>query len=528
MGLGSRGLMAAMLIGACSAAPGAPSTARVPSNVHAPESLTDAEPRKPRPPHEKLDLENLTQRLTPYVESIGTGFGPAYRASGIVAVSAGGQIAYERAFGYANYEKKAPIDAATSFRVANLTKLFTAVAVLQLAERGELSLDDAVGKHLPEYPAPGSSITIEQLLVHTSGLPSHRREAARSGLLEPPVPLRGLIESFWAAPTEFEPGSDFRFSDSGYVLLGAIVEAITGKAYGVHLKREVLDRHELRHTSAEGSVSNRAHGYAATNSGARLPASERHPSFDLAAADLRSSATDLLAFWEAIREGQALAERWRRELLTPRKNDYSPAGFVRERHGHRVIELAGETSGFFASFTRVPELDLAVVVLSNSSGFNAAPIAEVALRCALGQPIDPLPERQSVEVSSEVRARFLGTYRLSESSVIELAKRKVSKQALRAMRSVRLYEKDERLFLKPIGQSPVAMSATSESNFVLMGGKASVRVELPPGGGETTRLVLSQGPLELQYVRKPRIRGKAPRGRSLRNPRPRASELPSP
>ena len=453
------------------------------------------------------------------MESIGAGFGDAYRASGIVLVSAGGRRVYEQAFGYANYEARVPIDDQTSFRIGNVTKLFTAVAILKLVEAGKLSLDDPVSKHLPGYPEVGAAITIRHLLFHRSGLPSYKRNAELMERRDQPIDSRELLESFWEAPLEFEPGSDFRFSDSGYVVLGKVIEAVTGQSYQDYLERAIFSPHGLTKTGLEGPPENSAIGYRATPAGERTPVSPIDPSLDFATGSLRSSAADLLEWGEVLARAEALGPEGTKLLETPGRDDYSPGGFVRRRDGHHVVVLAGEIAGFFADFMRVPELDLVIVVLSNSVAFNAAPVAETALRCTLGEPVQPLEVRQSVEVPDEVKARFLGTYQLGESAVVELRRRKVPKKVLRSMRSVRLYEKEGKLFFKPIGQSPVVMNATSENSFVLMGGKASVQVSLPPDDSEATELSLLQGPLELEYVRKARVRGK---------PQPLEEEPPPP
>jgi hypothetical protein len=216
----------------------------------------------------------------------------------------------------------------------------------------------------------------------------------------------------------------------------------------------------------------------------------------------------LLRWSEVLRSGHALSDNSKRLLETEVRNNHAYGWFVRQRQGIDTVAHAGAVGGFVSSLIRAPTLDLTIIVLSNNSAFDAAPLAEVALRCALGQRIAPRKQNEAIALDPEVAARIVGTYQLSEAAIAELKRRKIRKKALGAMRSIRLYEQAGRLFFKPIGQSAVVMTSTATAHFVLMGGKASIDIPLGPDDSEATRLVLRQGPLELEYTRKARVRGK--------------------
>jgi len=188
------------------------------------------------------------------------------RFSGSVLVADHGRVIYRKGFGWANAEWKIPNTPDTKFRIGSVTKQFTAMLVMQLVEAGKLRLDGAIGDYLPEYPAgPGRAITIHQLLTHTSGLhnyvalPRFYPELSRDPYR--PVDLLPLFDSL---PLDFEPGSQWRYSNSGYITLGVILERVSGKAYDVALRERVLQPLGLKDTGYDWNravLGNRADGY---------------------------------------------------------------------------------------------------------------------------------------------------------------------------------------------------------------------------------------------------------------------------
>jgi CubicO group peptidase (beta-lactamase class C family) len=478
-------------------------------------SSQDGDEAKARPPVERkqdprVSVDNLQARLTPYIESIGAGFGLGYRASGFVSVSAGGDNIYEHGFGQADRSAGKPNSEDTSFRVGAITKQFTAAAVLRLVGEGRLALTDTIGKHVPEYPEPGKGITLHQLLSHTSGLPSymnHPTIVARRSEVFTPV---ALLELFWNEPLEFTPGSDFRYSDSDYAVLGVIIERVSGQSYKEHMEKQLFEAFDLDQTVVGDAPEDgdRAIGYSASDTDGLAPAEGPHPSILYAAGAIRSSASDLLRWHDALQEGEVLEPAQAEVWVRPVQNQFAYGWFVREEHGLTVLSHGGGVEGFVSHFARVPELDLAIVVLSNNSSVDATPIANAALAAALGENVEPPEKGTKYNLDPSVPPRITGTYRLSDAAAEKLKERKIPKKALQAMRSVRIYEENEKLFFKPAGQSAVPMIATGPNRFVLLGGQAKIEVELDSGGSPATRLVLDQGPLSVEFTRRARVRGK--------------------
>jgi CubicO group peptidase (beta-lactamase class C family) len=457
-----------------------------------------------------IESIGVQARLTPYIESIGAGFGVGYRATGFVSVSAGGDNIYEHGFGQADARAGKPNSEDTSFRVGAITKQFTAAAVLRLVGAGRLALTDDVGKHLPDYPGPGKSVTLHQLLSHTSGLPSYMNHPSLATRRSEAFTPAELLELFWNEPLEFTPGSDFRYSDSDYAVLGVIIERVSGQSYAEHMEKQLFEPFDLEHTVVGDAPddADRAVGYSASETDGLSPAVGPHSSILYAAGGIRSSASDLLRWHDALTEGEVLEPAEAEVWVRPVQNQFAYGWFVREEHGLTVLSHGGAVEGFVSHFARVPELDLAIVVLSNNSSVDASPIANAALAAALGEKVEPREKGAKYSLDPSVPPRITGTYRLSDAAAEKLKERKIPKKALQAMRSVRIYEESQKLYFKPAGQSAVPMIATGPNRFVLLGGQAKIEVELDSGGSPATRLVLDQGPLSVEFTRRARVRGK--------------------
>lgn len=158
-----------------------------------------------------------------------------------VLVAKHGQIVYQKAFGLADLEFSVPLQPDMVFHLGSITKQFTAVAILQLAEQGKLSLQDSIQKFIPDYPAKGHTITIEHLLTHTSGIKDYMPFHTDKAFLERwDVTPKQLIDTFKNDPLDFEPGTRFAYSNAGYYLLGYIIEKISGKTYQNYITDNIL------------------------------------------------------------------------------------------------------------------------------------------------------------------------------------------------------------------------------------------------------------------------------------------------
>jgi CubicO group peptidase (beta-lactamase class C family) len=290
------------------------------------------------------------------------------------------------AFGQANREKNVPNRPDTQFNLASVNKMFTAVAVAQLEEQGKLSFSDTVRKHLPNYPNPAADkITIRQLLTHTSGLEDiggPRFFQSRDRLTSP----QGFIDVYGPDPLVFEPGARWQYSNLGFIVLGRIIEAVSGRSYDDYVKDHIFQKAGMKDTGPfpleEESIA-RARGYtdvapdAEGRPGLRTPGKRFNNAryFFLKgtpAGYFFSTAPDLLRFSRSLAAGKLLGSRKMEEATGGQVPMFGPGekygyGFMEGHvHGARWFGHGGGGPGVSASFTVFPDSGYTVIVLANA------------------------------------------------------------------------------------------------------------------------------------------------------------------
>ena len=295
------------------------------------------------------------------------------RVAGIsFVVTRGGAIAAAGAFGFADLENRVPATVDTVYAIGSITKTFTAAAVLALAGEGKLSLDDPLGKFIPSFPEPGRSATVRQLLAHTSGIrnmtslgPRYWAQAGRE--IEP----ADLVALFAGEPPDFSPGTDYRYSNSGYVLLGLVVEKASGMPWGAYVTQCLLVPLALTGTrdgQTADLVPRRARGTSRKPGGRFENAWHVSLTQGYAAGALLSTARDVAA--------------WMRRLAAQ-----APWGVAADTFaGHGRLFHGGGLPGFDAFALTVPDEDLAVAVLCNTDGDAAMEVADAMAGLLLGAP----------------------------------------------------------------------------------------------------------------------------------------------
>jgi CubicO group peptidase (beta-lactamase class C family) len=292
-----------------------------------------------------------------------------------------GQVVYRQAFGLANLELGVPMRADYLFRIGSITKQFTAVAILILVGESKLALDDDISKFLPDYPTHGHRITVEHLLTHTSGIMSYTSRTDFREIWRKDVTVPELIGLFRDLPMEFAPGERYSYSNSGYVLLGAIVEAVSGQSYAEFLEQRIFLPINLVHTTydrTERIVPRRAAGYDKGPDGwqnaAFISMTQPH-----AAGGLMSTVDDLATWDAALYTDHLVAPSLLNRAWTPyRLNDGSSTGYgygwgIGSYAVHRLIQHGGGIPGFITQALRLPDDRVFVAVLTNSTGQEPGP-----------------------------------------------------------------------------------------------------------------------------------------------------------
>jgi len=314
--------------------------------------------------------------------------------SGAVLVLKNGQMLLRTGVGACDREAGTPCKPQTRFRVGSITKTFTATAILMLAERRKLSLQDAVSKHLPYAPEAWKDVTLHHLLSHTSGIPSYTEpkpaEACSRHTAEE------LIALFRDKPLDFAPGSQWAYSNSGYVLLGEIVSRAAGMPYEAYLRQAIfapLGMNDSGYEGEEPRASGRAVGYS--RSGGRWTKAEC-PDVSLlqAAGGVYATVDDLQRFDEGLRKQRLLTLQSLQRMYTPAGSKSYGYGWALTTFGrHKVVAHSGSIEGFAAFFARIPEEQTLVVVLSNVEQTRVHRVAQELADLAYGRDVE-IPRRR--------------------------------------------------------------------------------------------------------------------------------------
>lgn len=336
----------------------------------------------------------------------------------VIYLSRGDQLLYEKASGKASIELDLDMKVDNVFRLGSITKQFTACAVLKLMEQGKLFLNDDIRKYIPDFPQKNKTITIEALLTHTSGiinytgLPSFTDELKRKDLNP-----KQLVELFKNEPLEFEPGTDYKYSNSGYVLLGYILEKVTGKPYGEYIEETIFKPLGMKNSyydSPTKLIAGRVAGYVQRN-GHYRNADFLSMTLPYAAGSLASTAEDLQKWYSALHNGQFLKPETLTKaygsfkLSNGRLTGYGYGWETGNVQGSTAVKHVGVVNGFFTYVAFLPDENLSISILTNcDSPSDLDILASKLLAAALGKPYNYKP----ITLTESKMETYQGVYKL--------------------------------------------------------------------------------------------------------------------
>lgn len=324
--------------------------------------------------------------------------------NGSALVSEHGKVILEKGYGYANMEWKIPCEPDTKFRLGSITKQFTAMLIMQLVERGQVKLDGKISDYLPYYPKEtGDKITIHQLLTHTSGIFNYTNDA-EFFVKERFFPLKPeeLTKKFSGKELDFEPGTKWNYSNSGYIVLGAIIEQATGKPYEQVLQENILTPLGMSNTGYdhwELIIPKRASGYDRVFD--KYQNSEYlDMSLPFAAGSLYSTVDDLFIWGEALYTDKLVSFESLRKMMTPYMENYGYGLGIRKismndgKDSITAVTHSGGINGFNTFMTRYLEDRNTIILLSNTVPFNAGPVVTAVRNILYDKPYDD-PKRSA-------------------------------------------------------------------------------------------------------------------------------------
>ncbi len=334
---------------------------------------------------------------------------------GSVLVAKDGAVIFEQSSGWANVEWKIPNTAATKFRLGSVTKQFTAAAILLLEEKGKVKLDDPLSKFVPTAPETWKPVTVHQLLSHTSGVPSFTDlPGYKDWKLSPDTPAQTMAR-ISDKPLDFTPGEKFKYSNTGYVLLGWIVELASGQSYEAFLREQIfkpLGMNDSGYDSNTAVIPQPASGYVPGRRGlTNAPYIDMHVPGGAGA--LYSTTGDLLRWTQGLFGGKLLSAASLEKMITPIKSNYAYGLGVTNSKGRKMITHNGGIEGFNSHLTYYPESKVTVTVLANINGQAINELARQLTALTFGETVTLAAERKEVEVSAAVLRRYVGVYQLN-------------------------------------------------------------------------------------------------------------------
>ncbi len=412
--------------------------------------------------------------------------------SGAVLVAYQGNVIFSRAAGYANLEHEVRNTTKTKFRLASITKPFTAVAVLQLQEKGKLKVSDPVAKHLKWAPKHWKKVTIHHLLTHTSGIPSYTELPTYVGAQH--CTNDQIVQQFVDQPLEFEPGEKFNYSNSNYVLLGVLISTKSGRTYKAFLKDNIFDPLRMKNSGVDENqmiLPHRAQGYVRDFEGLLVNAPLTDVSNAYAAGDLYSTVEDLHLFDKALSSGKLLSSKTMKAMYTPEKEGYAYGWEVADCEERIAYEHSGGITGFTSLFERIPSDGFCIALLSN---IEYAPVHFVGrgLRSIVfGSAFETPKKHAMIKADTSSFKEYVGQYELTPNFVITVRK------------------EGDHLMAQATGQDKLGLKPYAKDKFFLTQLYADITFAREKSG-KVTHLILHQNgeDREAKKLKKARVKSK--------------------
>ena len=376
--------------------------------------------------------------------------------NGTALVAENGKVIYKGGFGMANMEWSIPNTPDTKFRLGSITKQFTAMLILQLVDQGKVKLEGKISDYLPEYRKDiGDKVTVHQLLTHTSGIPSY---TSQPGFFENvsrnPYKVTDFVKNYASKDLEFEPGSKYSYNNSGYFLLGAIVEKVTGKTYEQALKENIFDPLGMKNTGYDHHntlIAKRAAGYAKTDN-SYDNAAYLDMSIPYAAGSMYSTVEDLYLWDQALYEDKLISAKSKELMYKPFLQNYAygwvvnNASFKLNDQPVQVIRHGGGINGFNTMIVRFPKEKNLIVILDNTAQ-NAGRHSDAITNILYNQPYEPpkmsITSRLEKTINEKGVEAGIAEYRdlkTKESAIYDFSEPELNNLGYRLLRAGKLKE----------------------------------------------------------------------------------------
>ncbi|POY35878.1 serine hydrolase [Solitalea longa] len=409
-----------------------------------------------------------------------------------VLIAKGGQIVYQKGVGSADLELNVSIKPDMIFRIGSMTKQFTAIAILQLVEQNKISLKDSIQKFIKDFPFKGNTITIENLLTHTSGIVEYTQ-------LDIPDPFirrkdftpKEIIDLFKDKPLEFLPGTKFKYSNSGYFLLGYIIEGITNKSYKDYIQESIITPLGLTSTHYDDInriIPNRVKGYKKDNSTFEN-ADYQSSTIPFSAGALISNNADLFKWNQALYNYTVVRKETLEKAFTPftlmdgSPTNYGFGWFIIDMDGNQSVQHGGNINGFRSNEIYFPKEDVFVSTLFNC---ECAPMEELSEQIAF-LAIGKVPHgKKAVDIEDSIMNSYVGKYIISGNT----------------KRPIIISKENGQLFAGIPGEWKAQLIALSKTKFDIKDIRPSGTIDFfTDASGKIVRIVTTQSGKEYEAIK---------------------------
>ena len=422
-------------------------------------------------------LISCSQNTPGELDTILTAYARLYKFNGSALIAKNGKIILNRGYGYRNAANKVLNNENTVYQLGSITKQFTSAIILKLQEEKKLNIQDKLSKYFPAYPK-GDSITIEQLLSHTSGIYSYTNdqnfmatEVSKSSSREKMMAL------FKDKPLDFSPGTGWNYSNSGYSLLGYIIEIVTNKPYEQVVHEYIFTPLKMVHSGfnfTDLKTGEKATGYFKLDNTNAAIAPIVDSSVSFSAGAIYSTTGDLFLWHKALEANSILTKAEQDKAYTPVRNKYGYGWNIDSVEGKRRVAHSGGIHGFTTNIARVPEDDLCIILLSNASDRSLEEITNTVFSSLYNKPYDLPKEKIIIKVAEATLQQYIGEYEIRPD--------------LHVMMSI----KNGELIAAPTGQPESVISATKEDFFFVK--EQDIQIEFTRNHKkEVTGFILYQG-----------------------------------
>lgn len=363
-----------------------------------------------------MALAVLAQDEASKIDTLISTYSNLNKFNGAVLVARNGMVLLNKGYGYRNAENKVLNTEQSIFQLGSITKQFTAAVILKLQEEKKLSTSDKLSKYFPGYPN-GDSITVQHLLAHTSGIYNYTNDPGfMNNEITKNKSREEMIALFKDKPLNFSPGSSWSYSNSGYVLLGYIIEDASKMTYEQAVRKYIFTPLKMVHSGFDFThlqSPDKTTGYFMVGQNKSVPAPIVDSTISFAAGAIYSTTGDLYLWHKALMQNIALSKAEQEIAYTPVKNNYGYGWGIDSIEGKRRVGHGGGIHGFVTNESRVPADDIDIVLLSNGSDRSLDNITKSIYAILYNQPYDLPKERTSIPLPAETLKQYEGEYEIS-------------------------------------------------------------------------------------------------------------------